>query len=170
MNQDRTTVKYFDNRVIRSFVVLLFFMALIVMISMPSYASPTIKIHGNLSENLTNSECDSCHASHQTALAQKKNTQKSGINYASSPSNNIQSLVVTNVVGNITLITSMGQNWYQQGIYGPNASGNVSVDKSWGWTFFDETPASDIITPSETTTQKNKIYALLLDSGNNSSP
>jgi len=83
---------------------------------------------------------------------------------------NLKSLSTTEVIGNITLITSLGQNWYQQGIYGPNASGNASIDKSWGWTFFDETPASGFMEPPENTTQRNNIYALLLDSGNNSSP
>jgi len=44
------------------------------------------------------------------------------------------------------------------------------VDKSWGWTFFNETPPSGYITPTEKVTQRNKIFALLLDSGNNSNP
>jgi len=80
----------------------------------------------------------------------------------------------TIVTGNITLIAGNGQSWSQQGIYGPNQS-NPVVDKSWGWTFFDETFLNDgypsgFIEPPERTTQKNNIYALLLDSGNNSNP
>jgi hypothetical protein len=72
----------------------------------------------------------------------------------------------TNVTGNITLITSLGQSWYQQGINGLDSNG-------WGWTFFDESfsnggYSSGYITPPEKTTQRNNIYALLLDSGNNS--
>ncbi|HEY9206724.1 MAG TPA: cytochrome c3 family protein, partial [Candidatus Methanoperedens sp.] len=93
------------------------------------------------------------------------------MNYApAQQSNNVFSISATNVIGNITLITSLGQTWYQQGIYGPNASGNVTIDKSWGWTFFDETPPSGFITPSERNIQRTNIYALLLDSGNNSNP
>jgi len=58
----------------------------------------------------------------------------------------------------------MGQNWYQQGINGLGS-------KTWGWTFFDETVNySGQMIPPEITTQRNKIYALLLDSGNNSAP
>ncbi|VVB86921.1 Cytochrome c3 [uncultured archaeon] len=73
-----------------------------------------------------------------------------------------------NISGNITLITSLGQNWYQQGINGLDSNG-------WGWTFFDESfsnsgYSSGYITPPEKVTQRNNIYALLLDSGNNSSP
>ena len=90
----------------------------------------------------------------------------------------------SSVNGNITLVTSVGQNWYQQGIYGPNQS-DVTIDKSWGWTFFDEIYLSipngtssgymnptdkPIEKPPEKTTQKNNIYALLLDSGNDSNP
>jgi hypothetical protein len=63
----------------------------------------------------------------------------------------------------------VGQNWYQQGIYGPNQS-DATTDKSWGWTFFDETPSSSYITPLEKVNQRNNIYALLLDSGDNSTP
>lgn len=83
-----------------------------------------------------------------------------------SRSNSIQSFAATSVSGNITLISSLGQNWYQQGIYGPN-TGN---DSSWGWTFFDENPPSGFITPNESVTQRENIYALLLDEGNNSNP
>ncbi len=74
---------------------------------------------------------------------------------------------MTEVIGDITLITSMGQNWYQQGIYGPDSASN---DQSWGWTFFDENPPSNFMIPPEKVIQKNNIYALLLDNGNNSNP
>lgn len=78
----------------------------------------------------------------------------------------------TNVIGNITLITSMGQNWYQQGIYGQSSSNEPGTpsDKSWGWTFFDENPPSGYVIPSENVIQRDNIYALLLDDGNNSNP
>ncbi|NJD78883.1 MAG: hypothetical protein FIB08_17620, partial [Candidatus Methanoperedens sp.] len=83
-------------------------------------------------------------------------------------------VLATNVTGNITMVTSAGQNWYQQGIYGPNQSA-IATDKSWGWTFFDETfinggYPSGYTEPPEKTTQRNHIYALLLDDGNNSNP
>jgi hypothetical protein len=111
------------------------------------------------------------------ALAVSPHTNQSGIPSESSRiikatipfiSNlkSIQSFAASNVAGNITLISSLGQNWYQQGIYGPNSSN----DSSWGWTFFDENPSSGFITPSENVTQRQNIYVLLLDDGNNSNP
>lgn len=64
----------------------------------------------------------------------------------------------------------MGEDWFHQGIYGPNGNSNIGGDQSWGWTFFDENRSSGFIVPSENVTQKNNIYVLLLDDGNNSSP
>ena len=77
--------------------------------------------------------------------------------------------VTTSVTGNITLIASKGQDWFQQGIYGPT-TGPVPGDMSWGWTFFDENPPSGYIVPPENVIQRNNISALLLDDGNNSTP
>ena len=139
-------------------LIILFFIAI-----GPSYADPITDIHSNLDEKSGDSECIRCHSSHQELrpTVPLANT----INNLQTPqTQNILSSATTGVIGNITLITGMGQNWYQQGI---NALGT----KTWGWTFFDETiNSSGYITPPEQTTQRNNIYALLLDSGNNSTP
>jgi hypothetical protein len=138
----------------------------------PVIAASVNGVHDNPDVNQKDIKCNNCHNSRQIF------SQPSSIHVNSkgivAPLITIKSLAATNVVGNITLITSPGQNWYQQGIYGPNASGNATIDKSWGWTFFDETTPETIpsgfLTPPEKTTQRNNIYALLLDSGNNSNP
>ncbi|MCX9083185.1 MAG: cytochrome c3 family protein, partial [Candidatus Methanoperedens sp.] len=135
------------------------------------YAVPVTDIHYNLRDNQT--DCNLCHGKESLnypPITIKNPVSTQNINIHSIGQNTAGSIAAANVAGNITLITSVGQNWYQQGIYGPNASGNISVDKSWGWTFFDENPPSDYFMPSDKTIQKNRIYALLLDSGNNSNP
>lgn len=139
-----------------------------------SYATPNTNVHDNLDKNPKNVDCSSCHINKHAqpgklSDSNQKTTQANTINPLSIPQSGIQSLATTAVSGNITLITSLGQNWYQQGIYGPNTY-NYTIDKSWGWTFFDEAPPSGFITPPEKITQRNGVYALLLDSGNNSSP
>ncbi|CAG0986036.1 hypothetical protein METP3_02364 [Methanosarcinales archaeon] len=154
---------------IRHFLLIFIsFILLFIVIPHPSYAISLSDPH----ENLTDDQrlCENCHTNHIKTPRQEIQQSNSLISNANSQWNNIQSLAATSVVGNITLIASLGQDWYQQGIYGPNASGNISIDKSWGWTFFDERPSSGFITPPDKTTQKNRIYALLLDSGNNSNP
>ena len=140
------------------------FLLIICIITVPSLAVSLHEIQGGIPENKT---CADCHTSHQRMDIP---SGPSTISIANTPSisnpNSIQSFEATNVVGNITLISNLGQNWYQQGIYGPNTSN----DSSWGWTFFDENPSSGFITPSENVTQRQNIYALLLDDGNNSNP
>lgn len=128
-----------------------------------SSADSISDIHNSLDEKLGDSECLRCHTSHNIPGTQTL------------PANNIKALQTsqssqspTQVIGDITLITSMGQNWYQQGINGLGP-------KTWGWTFFDEIydnggyPTNKIM-PPEQITQRNNIYTLLLDSGNNSAP
>ncbi|MFZ3384839.1 MAG: hypothetical protein WA144_13025, partial [Candidatus Methanoperedens sp.] len=111
--------------------ILLFFINLDTV-----FAASVNGVHDNPDVNQKDIQCNDCHNS------RKIFSQPSSIQINSkgvvAPLNNIMSPATSNVAGNITLITSLGQNWYQQGIYGPNASGNASVDKSWGWTFFDE--------------------------------
>jgi hypothetical protein len=131
--------------------------------------------------NTGGKKCADCHANvHQGLFG---NLQKSGQVAMPQQQGVVQKAIIsgtsniatTNVVGNINLVTSMGQDWSQQGIYGPDGAfggGGVGsvLTKSWGWTFFDENPPSGFITPPENVTQRNNIYALLLDDGNNSNP
>lgn len=126
-----------------------------------------------------NKRCIDCHAGVHKRLTDKLQTPEQIVQLTqqgatqNAISSTTSSVETTNVVGNINIITSMGQDWYQQGIYGPdNGYGiaDTTMDKSWGWTFFDENPASGFITPPENVTQRNNIYALLLDDGNNSNP
>ncbi|TFH46300.1 MAG: hypothetical protein E4G94_02700, partial [ANME-2 cluster archaeon] len=142
---------------------ILFLLIFLITIA-PSIAD---SIHEN--EILENSTCIDCHPDHQTININSESPQISTLNPAQVLMvDSIQSFATSNVVGNITLIASLGQNWYQQGIYGLSSSS--SLDQSWGWTFFDENPPSGFIVPFEKITQKNNIYALLLDDGNNSNP
>jgi hypothetical protein len=125
--------------------------------------------------NPDNKRCADCHADPHKGLGSKLQqsgsivtSQQQGI-VQKAMSSGMSSMATSNVVGNINLIASMGQDWYQQGIFGPS-SGNAVQDKGWGWTFFDESPPSGYILPPEKVNQKNNIYALLLDDGNNSNP
>jgi hypothetical protein len=130
-----------------------------------SSADSISDIHNSLDEKLGDSECLRCHTSHD--ITGKQTLPLNTVKEIKTPQS-LQSLPTAQVIGDITLITSMGQNWYQQGINGLGP-------KTWGWTFFDEIydnggyPSGRIM-PSEQITQRNNIYALLLDSGNNSTP
>lgn len=131
----------------------------------PSSADSINNIHKNLDEKLGDFECIRCHSSHNVPGTQ---TQSASTIKGYQTLQSLPSPGTTRVIGNITLITGMGQNWYQQGINGLG-------QKTWGWTFFDETELNGAystgrIIPPEQTTQKNNIYALLLDSGNKSAP
>ncbi|MCL7413097.1 MAG: cytochrome c3 family protein [ANME-2 cluster archaeon] len=106
-------------------------------------------------------DCVKCHPGHQ------QNDGPINTIEIVDDSQPINAIEMTSVIGDITLIASVGQNWFQQGIYGPNSQAN---DKSWGWTFFEETPSRNLTVPSEKVTQRNGIYTLLLDSGNNTNP
>ena len=125
--------------------------------------------------NTGGKKCADCHADVHKGLIGKLqqsgqiSTSQQGIAQKMIGSG-ISNMATTNVTGNITLMTSMGQDWFQQGIYGPNGNSALGGDQSWGWTFFDENRSSGYIIPQENVTQKNNIYALLLDDGNNSSP
>ncbi|MDW7777082.1 MAG: cytochrome c3 family protein [Methanosarcinales archaeon] len=139
-------------------MVLFFSLCLLILLNVtPAYAI-TYTEH-----DPTDFDCVKCHPSHLQNISPTKTAEILG----AAQSLSTQSIETTSVVGNITLIASVGQNWFQQGIYGPNSTAN---DKSWGWTFFDETPSKNLITPREKVTQRNGIYALLLDSGNNTNP
>jgi hypothetical protein len=162
--------KIFDNNMLccyKNFISLknitFKYLFLLIIFSLTIVPSLAILPHGNQSVIPGNKTCSDCHAPHQTMNI---TSESSRIIKADSKSNSIQSFTATSVEGNITLISSLGQNWYQQGIYGPNSS----YDKSWGWTFFDENPPSGFIIPNESVTQRENIYALLLDDGNNSTP
>ena len=169
----RCTKKSHSIRIINlsCLIATLFILIFFINIDMV-FAASVNEVHDNLDVNQKEIKCSNCHNSRQI-FSQPSLIQINSKGIVA-PLNNIMSLATSNVVGNITLITSIGQNWYQQGIYGPNASGNATIDKSWGWTFFDEkapeTIPSGYITPPEKATQRNNIYALLLDSGNNSNP
>lgn len=119
----------------------------------------------NAGPNYKHNSTDKCTDCHNNTHPQNSNKQ------IKQPTRSVigkqAGIQTTNVIGNIILVSSVGQNWYQQGIYGPNSSEN---DKSWGWTFFDENPPSGYITPSEKVIQRDNIYTLLLDDGNNSNP
>ncbi len=156
--------------------ILFIYIFIILFSIIPGQAAEIINPHNNTSGN---NDCKNCHFDEYAASFQQKQipqtnnpiqtiAQINNLNTISVSQDNSQTLAATSVAGNITLITSMGQDWYQQGIYG--LSSNASPDQSWGWTFFDENPPSGFIVPSEKITQKNNIYALLLDDGNNSSP
>ena len=135
----------------------------------PGYAAEPAYVHNNTNGN---NNCNSCHfSSHAASFQQVQKPQTNpGINSIASSQTNLHTLEATNVIGNITLITSMGQDWFQQGIYGPDGYSNMGGDQSWGWTFFDQNPSSRYITPDESVIQRETIYALLLDDGNNSNP
>jgi hypothetical protein len=147
--------------------IILKFCIFLLIISITIVPSLAVSPHENLNGIPENKTCVDCHTSHETTNIPSESSRISEANTLPvSRSNIIQSFAASNVVGNITLISSLGQNWYQQGIYGPSSS--ASLDQSWGWTFFDENPPGGFIVPSEKITQKNNIYALLLDDGNNS--
>ncbi len=171
----RTVITYdFRNYIKLVFCIFTISILFLLITIDPGYAAPNTKVHDTLDKNPKNVDCSSCHINKHAQPGKlpdgsKKTAQTNSINPLSIPQSGTQSLATTTVSGNITLITSLGQNWYQQGIYGPNTY-NFTVDKSWGWTFFDEAPPSGFISPPEKMTQRNRIYALLLDSGNNSSP
>ncbi len=140
-------------------------LTLLFVVTGPSSADSITDIHKNLDENLGDSECLRCHTSHDIKGTQ---TLPASTIKAFQASQSFQSSGTTQVIGDITLITSMGQNWYQQGINGLGP-------KTWGWTFFDEIYENggyptNRINPPEQITQRNKIFTLLLDSGNNSTP
>src|SRR4030067_1342356 len=139
----------------------------LLIISMSIFPSLAVSPHENQDGIPENKTCIDCHTPHQTDGTPSKSLN---VTIANTPPVSepiiIQSFAASNVAGNITLISSMGQNWYQQGIFGPN-TGN---DKSWGWTFFDENPPSGFMSPNESVTQRENIYSLLLDDGNNSNP
>jgi hypothetical protein len=148
---------------IAAMLILIFFMSI-----SPVFAASVNGVHDNPDKSQKDQKCNDCHDSHQIfSQSASVRTSNNGI---VAPLNSKMSFETTNVVGNITLITSVGQNWYQQGIYGPNASADASQDKSWGWTFFDETPPSGYIEPPGKAIQRNNIYAFLLDSENSSNP
>ncbi|MCL7414026.1 MAG: hypothetical protein M8353_10515, partial [ANME-2 cluster archaeon] len=139
------------------------------VVSATPLSTNTIPEHDDLSEYPDDRECINCHLPHQQSNLEDGITTNIYPNYdTTSQLDNSMSLSVTTVSGDIILISSIGQNWYQQGINGLGI-------QTWGWTFFDETylnggyPSNKII-PPEQTTQRNNIYALLLDSGNNSTP
>ena len=141
-------------------------LVLAILISIePTYGISDI--HNKQDMGSGNFECLKCHPSHQ--ISRNGALDRGIVQDLNPPSGSLKTFSSTQVIGNITLITSIGQNWYQQGIYGPN-TGSFDQDKSWGWTFFDESPSSGFITSAENVTQRNGIYALLLDSGNDSSP
>ncbi len=143
------------------------YLFLLIILSLTIVPSLAIPPHGNQSAIPENKTCADCHAPHQTMNISSESSRISKVNTPPfSKSNSVQSFAATSVEGNITLISSLGQNWYQQGIYGPN----TSYDNSWGWTFFDENPSSGFIIPNESVIQGENIYALLLDDGNNSTP
>ena len=168
----------------KSFLLKFLFTSMIFLMMIgPSIAETINDIHKDLDENMGDSGCLECHSSHEGTISEVPKTT-SMINSGSSELQNIPIMTDTQVTGDITIVTSVGQNWLQQGIFGPNQS-NVTTDKSWGWTFFDEIfltipngTSSGYMNPGdkpfdkppEKTTQKNSIYALLLDSGNNSAP
>lgn len=156
----------------------IFFLLIISVTIVPSLA---ISPHENQSGIPENKTCSDCHVNSHQGLVGK--LQQSGSTAMSQQQGVAQKALIsgtsdiatTNVVGNINLISSVGQDWYQQGVYGPDGGyggGGVHypLDKSWGWTFFDENPPSGFITPPENVTQANNIYALLLDDGNDSNP
>ncbi|NJD77388.1 MAG: hypothetical protein FIB08_09885, partial [Candidatus Methanoperedens sp.] len=157
------------------FKIFIFLLLLLFSTIVNSVQAESIQAYDHSSGNR---ECYTCHNStHATAFqpkidSQNTNPVKTGSQITSVnslPINQVNIQATTDVLGNITLITSIGQDWYQQGIYGPSADNSV-MDGSWGWTFFDEDPQSGFITPNESVTQRNNIYALLLDDGNNSNP
>ena len=141
------------------------FLIFLLLISVATADAKPSEIHKNMGDK----KCIDCHSDVHKQNKNADNKQIMQSNSAIEQQNNVVSIykAATEVIGDITLITSVGQNWYQQGIYGPNTTAN---DKSWGWTFFDENPPSNFIIPPEKVTQKNNIYALLLDDGNNSNP
>jgi len=160
----------------KSFLLKFFYISMLsLMMIGPSIAETFDDIHKDLDENMGDSGCLKCHSSHQGTISEVP--QKSSmINVGSPELQNIRLMTDPEVTGNITIVTSVGQNWLQQGIFGPNQS-DVTTDKSWGWTFFDEIyisipsgTSSGYMSPPEKMTQRNSIYALLLDSGNNSNP
>ncbi|TFH46065.1 MAG: hypothetical protein E4G94_03275, partial [ANME-2 cluster archaeon] len=152
------------------------YILLLLIFSITIVPSMAVSIHETQGGIPENSTCIDCHTTHQTINLNSESSPISAVNYAQVlTSDGLQSFATSNVVGNISLIPSLGQNWFQQGIYGPDGGlggGGVHypLDKSWGWTFFDENPASGYITPSEKVIQKNNIYSLLLDDKNNSNP
>ncbi len=151
---------------------------LLISITTPVYAVPDNSNDTNNTYQHNQSDaCSNCHnSSHvQQARGQQpknvKQTGKASPNTGKAGTGTMGATtrgVTTSVTGNITLISSMGQDWYQQGIYGPD--GYNIWDNSWGWTFFDENPPTGYIIPAENITQRDNIFALLLDDGNNNTP
>ncbi len=159
-------VKYiFQNR--NYFYFKNFFLLTLCLSAIGTSSADSISdIHNSLDEKLGDSECLRCHISHEIPGTQALPAKTVQDNIQTSKS--LLSPGTTQVIGDITLITSMGQNWYQQGINGLGP-------KTWGWTFFDEIYENggyptNKIKPPEQITQRNKIFTLLLDSGNNSAP
>lgn len=137
------------------------------IIAAPSTAISPHDVPGGIPENQT---CIDCHTTHLTIKIPSGSSRISQMNsFPVSETNIIQSFEASSVTGNITLISSVSQNWYQQGIKGPDNYGTDINDNSWGWTFFDEVPPSGFMFPPNIT-QRENISALLLDDGNNSSP
>ena len=138
-----------------------------LMMAGPAFAEMIDDNHKNLDENKGDSECLKCHSSHASYISEVPQT-KSLLNVRSSNIQTAMPLATPEVIGDITLITGFTEKWYQQGINGLGP-------QTWGWTFFDETflnggYSTEKIMPAEQVTQRNSIYALLLDSGNNSTP
>ncbi len=127
------------------------YLFLLIIFSLTIVPSLAISPHGNQTAIPGNMTCADCHAPHQTMNISSESSRMSIPPILKS--NSIQSFAATSVEGNITLISSLGQTWYQQGIYGPNTSN----DNSWGWTFFDEDPPSGFMTPPEKVTQGENI-------------
>ncbi|HEY9245644.1 MAG TPA: hypothetical protein VIO11_02245, partial [Candidatus Methanoperedens sp.] len=97
------------------------------------FSIPTVYASTAVHDNVNPGKCNNCHISHiskstQQAIDGQKNVRISAVNYVSQPSG-MQAPAGVSVTGNITLITSPGQNWFQQGIYGPTT--NTSLDQSW---------------------------------------
>ncbi|TFH44084.1 MAG: hypothetical protein E4G94_04010, partial [ANME-2 cluster archaeon] len=143
------------------FFVISIYILLSFMVIVPAYA---VSEH-----NSTDADCTTCHTQHQQNTGTVNISKTTSISSTSSSQSNDFQSITTSVIGDIILITSVGQDWYQQGILGMQQPGSQS---DWGWTFFDQAPPynSRYISPSEKITQHNNIYALLLDDGNYSNP